>query len=113
MKLLLDENLSRKLIESLDSVFPDASHVSLLGLQRASDAEIWEYAARGGFTIVTHDSDFNERAILYGPPPKVIWLRTGNVSTEAVATLLLECVGDILLFEKDNARGVLMLQQFQ
>jgi len=53
----------------------------LLGLHRAPDAHIWEYAATHDFTIVTQDSDFSERVALYGHPPKVIWLRTGNTST--------------------------------
>jgi len=32
------------------------------------------------YIIVTRDSDFHELGTLYGAPPKVIWLKTGNQS---------------------------------
>lgn len=88
MKLLLDQNISRKLVKKLETIFPGSSHVYLLGLRKASDEEVWSYAYDNGFTIVTHDSDFNERSIIYGYPPKVIWLRTGNTSTKNIKRLI-------------------------
>jgi predicted nuclease of predicted toxin-antitoxin system len=41
MKLLLDENLSRKIVPFLQSAFPGSSQVVLLGLESSSDREIW------------------------------------------------------------------------
>jgi predicted nuclease of predicted toxin-antitoxin system len=89
MKLLLDENLSRRLVPFLLNDYPDTTQVALLGMERASDREIWEYARANSFVIVTRDSDYYELSTLYGQPPKVIWLRTGNqVKAATVAALL-------------------------
>ena len=63
MKLLLDQNISRKLVKELESLFPGSNHVYPLGLHKASDEEIWDYARDNGLTIVTQDSDFNEKKI--------------------------------------------------
>lgn len=48
MKLLFDENLSRRLIARLADLFPESSHVVLEGLQQNPDIVVWEYAKRGG-----------------------------------------------------------------
>lgn len=84
MKLLFDQNLSRKLFNRLADIFPDASHVHFHKCSEASDREIWEFAKVQGFCIVTQDADFSEKSRLYGSPPKVIWLRCGNVTTTKV-----------------------------
>ena len=109
MKLLLDQNISRKLVKELEDLFPGSNHVYLLDLHKASDEEIWNYARDNGFTIVTQDSDFHERSLVYGYPPKVIWLRIGNISTKNIKRLLKECSQDILLFEKDKTLGCLQI----
>ncbi|HEY9851502.1 MAG TPA: DUF5615 family PIN-like protein [Leptolyngbyaceae cyanobacterium] len=88
MKLLFDQNLSRKLVNRLADIFPDASHVQFHGLTDADDSEIWEFAKTEGFCIVTQDADFAERSHLYGSPPKVIWLRCGNTPTSNVEAIL-------------------------
>jgi predicted nuclease of predicted toxin-antitoxin system len=75
VKLLLDENLSRRLVPNILDLFQDSTHVSDHGLLQAPDARVWEFAKAGGFAIVTADADFYELAITLGPPPKVIWLR--------------------------------------
>ncbi|ERT07971.1 hypothetical protein M595_2109 [Lyngbya aestuarii BL J] len=88
MKLLFDQNLSRKLVNRLADLFPDASHVQFHNLTDADDSEIWEFAKIQGFCIVTQDADFAERSRLYGSPPKVIWLRCGNTQTNNVEAIL-------------------------
>ena len=60
MKLLLDENLSRRLVPFLQHDFPDTSQVVLLGMQSASDKEVWQKAKDDGYVIVTRDADFQE-----------------------------------------------------
>lgn len=64
MKLLFDQNLSFKLAKKLSDVFPESSQVKLLGLDEADDPDIWEYARQNGFTLVTQDSDYNDRSAL-------------------------------------------------
>ena len=44
MKLLLDENLSRRAVAYLLDTFPETSQVALLDLEHANDRSIWEYA---------------------------------------------------------------------
>ena len=109
MKLLLDQNISRKLVKELEGLFPESNHVFLLDLHRATDEEVWDYACDNGFTIVTQDSDFNERSIVYGYPPKVIWLRAGNTSTQNIKRLLEKHRQDIFLFENDKSLGCLQI----
>lgn len=109
MKLLLDQNISRKLAKKLEDLFPGLKHVYLLGLHKASDEEIWNYARDNDFVIVTQDSDFNERSLVYGYPPKVIWIRTGNISTQNIKRLLKKHHKDILFFEKDKTLGCLQI----
>ncbi|MGC8627832.1 MAG: DUF5615 family PIN-like protein [Acidimicrobiales bacterium] len=47
------------------------------------------FARQQGYTIVSKGSDFRQLAFLYGPPPKVLWLRAGNAKTPTVLGLLL------------------------
>ena len=88
MKLLFDQNLSRKLVTRLADIFPNASHVQLHGLADKTDTEIWDFAKLNDFCIVTQDADFTERSRLYSSPPKVVWLRCGNAPTNQVETLI-------------------------
>lgn len=88
MKLLFDQNLSRKLVSRLDDIFSNSSHVQFEGLEDKSDTEIWNFAKLNGFCIVTQDADFTERSRLYGSPPKVIWLRCGNAPTRTIEALI-------------------------
>ena len=98
MILLLDQNLSRRLIATLASQFPGTRHVQDFGLERADDGQVWEHAKASGLTIVTKDVDFHERSILYGHPPKVIWIRLGNCTTASVEMLLRNSLDTVLRF---------------
>ena len=88
MKLLFDQNLSRKLVSRLADIFPDSRHVQFHGLPEADDGEIWEFAKVQNFCIVTQDADFADRSRLYSTPPRVVWLRCGNVPTSKADELL-------------------------
>jgi len=88
LKLLFDQNLSRKLVTRLANIFPNASHVQLYGLEEKTDTEIWEFAKLNDFCIVTQDADFAERSRLYDSPPKVVWLRCGNAPTHQIENLI-------------------------
>lgn len=88
MKLLFDQNLSRKLATRLADIFPDSSHVQFHEVQEKTDTEIWEFARKNDFCIVTQDADFAERSRLYGSPPKVVWLRCGSTPTNQAEDLI-------------------------
>jgi predicted nuclease of predicted toxin-antitoxin system len=90
LRLLFDQNLSPRLIRLLSDVYPECSHVHDLGMDTASDTELWNYAAERGYTIVSKDADFHQRSLLRGAPPKVVWIRQGNCSVSETADLLRE-----------------------
>ncbi len=71
MKLLFDHNLSPRLVSRLADLYPDASHTSLTGLDRATDNAVWLYAQAHAYVIVTKDADFNDVSVLRGFPPMV------------------------------------------
>lgn len=107
MKLLLDQNLSHRMLTKLEPVFPGSSFVSQLNLATADDRMIWQYAKDHGFAVVTLDSDFHELAILYGAPPKILWLKCGNQPRWYVEGLLLKHQERIETFDHDNNLAVL------
>jgi predicted nuclease of predicted toxin-antitoxin system len=102
MKLLFDQNLSFKLCQLLSDVFPESSQVRLVGMAESNDQRIWQYARAHDFTIVSQDVDFADMATLYGPPPKVIWLRCGNQPTESIEKRLRERAEAIASFGQDS-----------
>ncbi len=109
MKLLFDEQLSRRLPDLLADAFPESSDVLAAGLAGAPDAAIWDYAKFSGFVLVTKDEDFQRLSILRGPPPKVIWLRIGNSGTADVARLLRFRIEQIRTFIEDPESAFLTL----
>jgi len=99
MKLLFDQNISFRVIKKLDANFYGSCQVRELGLQQFSDKQIWTFAKENDFSIVTFDSDFFDLANLYGHPPKIIWLRTGNRTTTEIVELLIsksELINDFI-----------------
>lgn len=95
MKLLLDENLSKRLVPFLQADYPDTSQVVLLGLEQASDREIWQYAKQHDYVIVTKDSDYQDLSELYGSPPQVILLMLGNSDKARLLKVLIDRKEDI------------------
>jgi predicted nuclease of predicted toxin-antitoxin system len=111
MKLLLDENLSHRLLESLRHPFPASVHVSQVGLVSGTpDLQIWEYAKQRGFAIITADTDFVTLANTLGPPPKVILLENCDYPTSVAARLIAASAAHLLQFETDN-QALLILRQ--
>ena len=90
MKLLLDENLSRRLVPFLQHDYPGSNQVVLLGMESASDKEVWQKAREDGYVIDTRGADFQELSLVWGQPPKVIRLKTMNQSRAATLKVLTE-----------------------
>lgn len=105
MKLLFDQNISYRILNSLPEEFKDSKHVSSLGLNNASDFEIWNYAKRSGFAIVSFDSDFINLATFHGHPPKVLLIKTGNRKTLQLSNLLTQKRTLIVAFLNDEKYG--------
>jgi predicted nuclease of predicted toxin-antitoxin system len=104
MKLLLDENLSRRIVPFIQESYPDSTQVALIGLEQVNDADIRQYAIDNNFVIATKDADFYEMNLVYGQPPKIIWLKMGNQSKAATIKTLLDnqAVIEKALFENDR-----------
>ncbi len=110
MKLLLDENLSHRIVARLAEAFPGTASVHQVELRSQSDdTVIWPYAAEQGFTIVSKDEDFRRLSLLRGHPPKVIWLVAGNAGTNQVADLLLRNKNRINDFLDDQNEDSLLI----
>ncbi|MDR9402346.1 MAG: DUF5615 family PIN-like protein [Halothece sp. Uz-M2-17] len=109
MKLLLDENLSDRIINRIVDLYPDSTHVKTVGLTNTDDAVIWEYAKANDFVIVSKDSDFYQRSLLYGHPPKFIYLRIGNRPTSKIVQVLRDQFDTISQFCNSATESILVL----
>lgn len=108
MKLLFDANLSPALCGRLADLYTGSVHVAEVGLER-SDTDIWNHAKEHGFTIVSKDSDFEQRALVFGAPPKVVWIRLGNCRSGVVEALLRQRFEDVTAFGHDPNETLLAI----
>lgn len=109
MKLLVDHNLSFRLVNALHDLYPGSIHVRDVGLREALDKAVWDYARRRGFVIVSKDVDFHQRSLVLGAPPKVVWVALGNCSTDDVVTLLRQRHHEVVVFGQDAEAAFLAL----
>ena len=111
MKLLLDENVSDRIVDRIADRFPGSAHIKSLGLKEADDRVIWDWAKQHGFAIASKDTDFYQRAIVLGHPPKFIWLRVGNCPTSLITDLLRSRYDIILEFLASETESLLVLER--
>lgn len=104
MKLLLDQNISRKLVKKLTPDFPGTNHVSHAGIETRPDFGVWKYAKDNEFTIITQDADYYELSLINGFPPKIIWLRCGNNTTNYIYYLIMEHKESIQQFIEEKEK---------
>ena len=110
MKLLFDQNLSPRIAGVLQGDFEGSIHVRDIHLERASDEEIWLYARDGGYAVVSKDADFHQRSLVFGHPPKVVWIRRGNCSTDHAIQLILHHSEQIQAFFVDPDAAFLAIR---
>jgi predicted nuclease of predicted toxin-antitoxin system len=109
LKLLFDQNLSPRLVKRLADLYPDSLHVSDIGLDEASDGDVWKAARELGYIIASQDADFCDLSALFGFPPKVIWIRRGNCSTREIEEILRFHYDAVAAFQSDPGVGTLAL----
>ncbi len=109
VKLLLDENLSDRIIYRITDLYPASEHVKTLSLIKSEDVMIWQYAKVNDFVIVSKDSDFHQRSILYGHPRKFIYLCVGNCPTSKIVHILRENYDMISQFGGAEEESILVL----
>jgi len=105
MTFLFDQNISHRILSLLPENFSSSSTVKKEGLLNSTDKEVWDFAKINKFVIVTQDSDFNDLNSLLGFPPKIIWIRTGNIKTAVLAKILIDYQLEISQFLKDDNYG--------
>mgnify|MGYP001328527394 CR=1 FL=1 len=110
MRLLFDEQLPEQLCLLLADVFPESTHVRSIGAGGAADEVVWNLARDHGCLLVTKDEDFHRLSVLRGAPPKVVWLRLGNCTTEDVSRLLRTRHADIEAFARQDEATILALR---
>jgi predicted nuclease of predicted toxin-antitoxin system len=88
VRLFFDEQFSEDLSKLLRDIFPNSLHIRQMGAGGATGATVWQLAKTHGCLLVSKDEDFHRLSLLLGAPPKVIWIRRGNCSTEEIAQLL-------------------------
>ncbi len=111
MKILLDENLSYKLKNKLKFIYPNLIHVSDVQLLGENDNAIFDYARKHKFdAIVTNDEDYYWISMLKGSPPKIIWLRIGNMTTQNLTSLLTAKRDEIIDFLQDTSEKCLEIK---
>jgi predicted nuclease of predicted toxin-antitoxin system len=111
VNLLLDENLSPRLIQRISSLFPRLIHVRDIGLKRASDETIWSWAKTHGFTVVTTDADFVALSRGRGWPPKVVHIEECDFPLRIIEELLRQNAVRISEFENDPHAGLLAIRR--
>lgn len=109
VKLLLDENLSDRIVPQILDLYPDSSHVKSHGLIHTDDLVIWSFAREHGYTIVSKDSDFHQRSLVFGHPPKFVYLRVGNGPTSRITQLLRSNFVLLAAFDSDPGTSILVL----
>ena len=109
MKLLFDQNIAYSLVERLSDLYPGSEHVRTSGLDHADDRTVWEYAQKNGFAIVSKDEDFHQLSFLYGPPPKVVWVRLGNCTTEEIEQALRRHHSELVGFDAQDDGAFLLI----
>ncbi|HQB71783.1 MAG TPA: DUF5615 family PIN-like protein [Verrucomicrobiota bacterium] len=111
MKLLLDENISDRVVPQIADLFPGSTHIKSVGLKEAADSVVWDWAQQHGFAIASKDTDFYPRAIVFGHPPKFIWLRVGNCPTSLITNLLRSRYEIIRQFIESETESLLILER--
>lgn len=110
MRLLFDENLSLRLVGLGAAQWPDSVHVETIGMRGAPDTDIWSYALRRGYMIVSKDDDFRNLALVRGPRPKVVWIQAGNAPTARIADILLTNLSELEAFSRERFEALLILR---
>lgn len=114
MKILLDENISRRIIPLIHPSFGEVEYIRSprVGLnQPISDHTVWKFAKENNFHILTRDEDFIKLSLLFGAPPKVILLNSGNTTNQQLADILIHNVEKIRQFIDHEEFGFLILKR--
>ena len=110
MKLFFDENLSPRSAVRIADIFPGSSSVEALRMRGCSDGELFQYAAKHEFVLVSKDDDFRQMSFVLGHPPKVVWLSVGNATPHEIEGLLRRQLARLRDFDAHDVESLLVLE---
>ena len=91
MKVLIDQNISHRIMVHIAFVFDGIAHVKTEGWIDWNDYDIFMAARQKKYdAVITLDEDFNKLLLEHSYPPRVIWLKTGNCSTKRLAEIIIQ-----------------------
>jgi predicted nuclease of predicted toxin-antitoxin system len=108
LKVLVDNNLSYKLVPAIQNLFPESKHVRDTVGADADDLAVWLFAKNNDFIILTKDNDFDERSLVFGCPPKIIHLVCGNRRTDFILNLILKNKDEIIVFAGSDSENCIL-----
>lgn len=89
MTIWIDAQISPDISTWIEKEFSiQCFHVRNLNLLRATDSEIFFRAKDESAIVMTKDIDFIDLLERNGPPPKIIWITTGNTSNDKLKEVL-------------------------
>lgn len=94
----------------VQDAYPGSIHVRDVGLGSAIDEQVWSYAVEHEFVIISKDSDFHQRSLIYGIPPKIVWVRRGNCSTLEIIAIMKQAHAAIETFMLDSNASFLVVE---
>jgi len=110
VRILLDQNLSPKLVRALADIFPALETVYDHSLTGASDPFIFEWARNAHIAaVISTDRDFVRLAETCGPPPKVIRIERCDYRSAIIEQLLRREASKIDVF-LNSEESVLLLR---
>lgn len=107
MNILVDENLSPRLVQHLAAKGVAAQHVAYVGLSGSSDPEVWRYAYEHDQVVVTiNASDFLVLAGSFDLHPGLIVLRSRGLSRDEQWAWVEPVVRSLLATGRDLVNAV-------
>jgi predicted nuclease of predicted toxin-antitoxin system len=112
LKLLIDNDLSVNIPQEVEPFFQGSKHVTEVGLDRLTDKQIFHYAGKNDFIILSKDKDFYHLINTYGPPPKIVWLRVGNCNNRLLIETIVKNCPSIIEFIR-SSRSLMIIDSIE
>ncbi len=88
MKFIIDAQLPQKLADFLVRKGFDSIHtLQLLAKNKTKDKQIIQISEEQKRVVITKDYDFLESFLIIGKPPKLLLVKTGNISNKELLKL--------------------------
>jgi predicted nuclease of predicted toxin-antitoxin system len=96
VNFVVDNQLPNALCSFLTAQGHQSIHVLNLGMDEATDLEIWKYATHGDWIVVSKDDDFLHLANRAGDSGKLLWVRIGNCRKEKLLQTFEKELADVV-----------------